>query len=110
MLAIAGNRRVNLAGVDRSTAAIAAYVAGRHRHRYRASQGAKGPRWYAWAWARIDEAESEGYRWLLIRRNLTTGEFAFCHAPTPMPLMALVRIERQARNSNRSRGRRTGTD
>jgi SRSO17 transposase len=96
VLAIAGNRRVNLAGADRSAADIAAGVADRHWHHYRAGQGAKGPRWYAWAWARIDESDPacEGYRWLLIRRNLTTGELAFyrCYAPTPMPLMALVRI------------------
>ncbi len=93
VLAIAGNRRVNLDGADRSAADIAADVADRHWHRYRAGQGAKGPRWYAWAWACI-EAEPQGYRWLLIRRNLTTGELAFyrCGAPTPMPLMALVKI------------------
>ncbi|SDK62492.1 SRSO17 transposase [Nonomuraea maritima] len=96
VLAIAGNRRVNLAGLDRSAAGVAAGVADRHWHRYRAGQGAKGPRWYAWAWARIDEPdpECEGYRWLLIRRNLISGELAFyrCYAPTPMPLMALVKI------------------
>lgn len=94
VLAIAGNRRVNLEGADRSVADITADVADRHWHHYRAGQGAKGPRWYAWAWARIDETAPTGYRWLLIRRNLTTGERAFyrCHAPTPMPLTALVRI------------------
>jgi SRSO17 transposase len=94
VLAIAGNRRVNLDGSDLSATDIAAGVADRHWHRYRAGQGAKGPRWYAWAWARIDETDTEGYRWLLIRRNLNTGELAFyrCYAPTPMSLMALVRI------------------
>lgn len=55
VLAIAGNRRVNLDGTDRSAAGIAADVADRHWHHYRAGQGVKGPRWYAWAWARIDE-------------------------------------------------------
>ncbi|MFB9629995.1 IS701 family transposase [Nonomuraea helvata] len=94
VLAIAGNRRVNLDGIDRSAADIAAGVADRHWHRYRAGQGVKGPRWYAWAWARIDEAEPDGYRWLLIRRNLATGELAFyrCYARTPVPLTALVKI------------------
>lgn len=98
VLAIAGNRRVHLDGTDRSVADIAAGLADRHWHRYRAGQGAKGPRWYAWAWARIDETgpqgKADGYRWLLIRRNLTTGELAFyrCYAPTPRPLMALVKI------------------
>ncbi|MEU8110449.1 IS701 family transposase [Nonomuraea muscovyensis] len=94
VLAIAGNRRFELEGVRVSAAEIATRVADRHWHRYRAGQGAKGPRWYAWAWARIDEGEAQGYRWLLIRRNLTTGELAFyrCYAPTRQPLMALVKI------------------
>ncbi|MGP3966025.1 IS701 family transposase [Nonomuraea sp. 3N208] len=94
VLAIAGNRRVDLEGVQVSAAEVAARVADRHWHRYRAGQGAKGPRWYAWAWARIDDSETEGNRWLLIRRNLTTGELAFyrCYAPTRQPLMALVKI------------------
>ncbi|WP_436975839.1 IS701 family transposase [Nonomuraea angiospora] len=94
VLAIAGNRRVELEGVQLSAAEVAARVDDRHWHRYRAGQGAKGPRWYAWAWARIDEGQADGYRWLLIRRNLTTGELAFyrCYAPDRQPLMALVKI------------------
>jgi SRSO17 transposase len=94
VLAIAANRRVDLEGVQASAAEVAARVADRHWHRYRAGQGAKGPGWYAWAWARIDQSETEGYRWLLIRRNLTTGELALyrCYAPTAKPLMALVKI------------------
>ncbi|KAB8182668.1 IS701 family transposase [Nonomuraea phyllanthi] len=94
VLAIAGNRRVDLEGVQVSAAEVATRVADRHWHRYCAGQGGKGPRWYAWAWARIDESEMEGYRWLLIRRNLTTGELAFyrCYAPTRQPLMTLVKI------------------
>ncbi len=55
VLAIAGNRRVILEGVQVSAAEVAARVAERHWHRYRAGQGAKGPRGYAWAWARIDD-------------------------------------------------------
>jgi SRSO17 transposase len=93
VLAIAGNRRVNLDGADRPAADIAAGVADRHWHRYSAGQGAKGPRCYAWAWARIDQSRP-GHRWLLIRRNLTTGELAFyrCHAPAATPLLTLVRV------------------
>nr|WP_127934095.1 transposase [Nonomuraea polychroma] len=63
VLAIAGNRRVNLAGLDRSAADIAAGVADRYWHHYRAGQGAKGPSWYAWAWALIDDAASERERY-----------------------------------------------
>ncbi|MEV0169490.1 transposase, partial [Nonomuraea fuscirosea] len=94
VLAIAGNRRVELQGVVLSAAEVAAPVADRHWHRYRAGQSAKGPRWHAWALARIDEGQADGYPWLLIRRNLTTGELAFYryHAPDRQPLMALVKI------------------
>jgi SRSO17 transposase len=93
VLAIAGNRQMSIQGADRPVAEIAAAVADRRWHRSSAGAGAKGPRSYAWAWARIDEAQP-GHRWLLIRRNTTTGELAFyrCYAPAPMPLLSLVRI------------------
>lgn len=42
VLAIAGNRRVELEGVHLSAAEVAARVADRHWHHYRAGQGAKG--------------------------------------------------------------------
>lgn len=42
VLAIAGNRRVNLDGTELSVADIAVGVSDRHWHRYRAGQGAKG--------------------------------------------------------------------
>ncbi|SDL37330.1 DDE superfamily endonuclease [Nonomuraea jiangxiensis] len=58
--AIAGNRRIELEGVQGSAAEVATRVADRHWHRYHAGQGAKGPRWYAWAWARIDERDADG--------------------------------------------------
>ncbi|WP_446685681.1 IS701 family transposase [Micromonospora polyrhachis] len=55
--------------------------------------GAKGPRDYLWAW--ITTATNQGeHRWLLIRRNRTTGELAFylCWTPHPVPLHTLVRV------------------
>jgi SRSO17 transposase len=58
VLAIAGNRRVTLEGTQASAAQIAATVADRHWHHYSAGAGAKGPRFYAWAWARIDTDHS----------------------------------------------------
>ncbi|MER6000847.1 IS701 family transposase [Nonomuraea angiospora] len=93
VLAIAGNRRVDLEGEQVSAAQVATRVADRHWHRYSAGAGAKGPRFYLWAWARID-AGQPGWRWLLIRRHPVTGELAFyrCYAPAPRPLMSLVRV------------------
>ncbi|MDH6465654.1 SRSO17 transposase [Micromonospora sp. A200] len=55
--------------------------------------GAKGPRDYLWAW--ITTATNRGeQRWLLIRRNRTTGELAYylCWSPRPVPLHTLVTV------------------
>lgn len=68
-----------------------------------AGAGAKGPRLYQWALIDIlahdtahDTAHDppDGHRWLLIRRNRTTGELAYyrCYAPGPVPLRTLVTV------------------
>jgi SRSO17 transposase len=58
-----------------------------------AGAGAKGHRYYDWAWVSIASGPA-GHRWLLIRRHLRTGELAFyrCYAPQPVPLSALVQV------------------
>jgi SRSO17 transposase len=63
----------------------------------RLSAGAKGPRWYDWAL--IEAADpavtgGDGPHWLLIRRRISDGEYAFyrAHAPGPVPLAQLVRV------------------
>jgi SRSO17 transposase len=69
--------------------------------RLSAGRGSKGERWYDWALIdTTDEAvdpaatSTGGHHWLLIRRNRTTGEYAFyrAYSPTPVPLKALVRV------------------
>ena len=61
-----------------------------------AGKGAKGHRFYDWAWTRLvgDVDEPAGHRWLLIRRNRRTGELAYyrCYAPIRVPLATLVRV------------------
>ncbi|WP_344944955.1 IS701 family transposase [Sphaerisporangium flaviroseum] len=54
---------------------------------------AKGPREYLWAWITTATRPGE-HRWLLIRRNRTTGELAFylCWSPRPVPLRTLVTV------------------
>jgi hypothetical protein len=54
--------------------------------------GAKGQRWYDWAWVTISEP-GPGCRHLLIRRHQRTGELAFyrCYSPGPVTLAALVK-------------------
>jgi SRSO17 transposase len=65
--------------------------------RLSAGPGAKGPRWYDWAL--IDTADpaapdGTGPHWLLIRRRISDGEYAFyrAHAPSPVPLAQLVKV------------------
>ncbi|WJE02391.1 IS701 family transposase [Streptomyces antimycoticus] len=60
-------------------------------HRQNAGNGAKGPRYYDWAWIHIGTGS---HRHLLIRRNRSTGELAFylCWSPTEVPLSELVRV------------------
>ena len=62
-----------------------------------AGPGAKGPRWYDWAL--IEAADpavtgGAGPHWLLIRRSISDGEYAFyrAHAPGPVPLAQLVKV------------------
>jgi len=58
-----------------------------------AGRGAKGQRFYDWAVIDLTEA-TPGSPQLLIRRNRTTGEFAYyrCLSPQPVPLTELVRV------------------
>ena len=58
-----------------------------------AGPGAKGHRYYDWAWAAIDTSTA-GSRWLLIRRHVRTKDLAFyrCYAPQPVTLATLVKI------------------
>ena len=68
-----------------------------------AGPGAKGQRYYDWAWITLtpdsaavgcaDGTES-GCWWLLVRRHRRTGELAFyrCYSPQIVPLRELVRV------------------
>src|SRR5699024_539495 len=58
-----------------------------------AGTGTKGERFYDWALI-DDHADAAGVRWVLIRRNRTSGELAFfrCYAPRAVPLSRLVAV------------------
>ena len=65
--------------------------------RISAGPGAKGPRWYDWALIEVTDpavTDGSGPHWLLIRRRISDGEYAFyrAHAPDPVPLAQLVRV------------------
>jgi SRSO17 transposase len=63
-----------------------------------AGRGAKGHRYYDWAFLQLDPGTRDradpGQRWLLVRRNRTTGKLAFfhCWTPRPVPLVVLVGV------------------
>jgi SRSO17 transposase len=95
VLAVACSHPVTTAAGKRRADQIAASLPRQVWQRVSAGQGSKGPRFYDWAWVTIDaDAERPGPRWLLIRRNYTTGELAYyrCYAPAPVPLRELVRV------------------
>jgi len=65
--------------------------------RLSAGTGAKGQRWYDWALVEVSDPAvpaGSGPNWLLIRRRISDGQYAFyrAHAPHPVPLTALVAV------------------
>jgi SRSO17 transposase len=93
VLAVAVSHRVTTAAGTGQARQLAARLPRRAWQRYSAGEGAKGHRYYDWAWAAIDPGQP-GHRHLLIRRNRSTGELAFyrCYSPRHVPLPALVKI------------------
>jgi SRSO17 transposase len=76
---------------------LAKRLPGRAWQRLSAGPGAKGPRWYDWALIEAADpavTKDGGPHWLLIRRSISDGEYAFyrAHAPTPVPLAQLVKV------------------
>ena len=94
VLAVACDHQVALKTGAVRVDAVAAALPSRSWQRLSAGAGAKGPRLYDWAWIRLPSPLDSRHRWLLIRRNIATGELAFyrAHAPAPVPLSALVRV------------------
>ena len=83
----AGGGRTIPAGV------LAVRLPKRTWQRASAGKGAKGQRYYDWAWITVRHP-GPGGRWLLIRRHRRSGELAFyrCYAPQPVTLTTLVTI------------------
>ncbi len=66
--------------------ALAVRLPPRAWQRMSAGPGAKGHRWYDWAWVAIEPGRP-GFHWLLIRRNRRTRELAYyrCYSPRHVP-------------------------
>lgn len=96
VLAVACSHRVPTGlGVQRADR-IAADLPKRAWQRMSAGVGAKGHRYYDWAFIALPQAVDQhaGHHWLLIRRNRTTGELAFyrCWSSELVPLHCLVAV------------------
>jgi SRSO17 transposase len=93
VLAVAATCQVVTAAGACAARQLAARLPRRAWQRYSAGAGAKGHRYYDWAWLAIDPG-TPGHRHLLIRRNRTTKKLAFyrCYSPRHVSLAALVKI------------------
>ncbi len=99
VLAVACDHRVQAGGIAQRADALLAKVPARAWQTISAGAGAKGQRYYDWAFLRLDHdgpapTGQAGKHWLMVRRNRTTGELAFyrCFTPRPTPLAVLVNV------------------
>lgn len=100
VLAIGRDRRIPTAAGPIRADALAAGLPREAWQRLSAGPGAKGQRYYEWAWIdHTDRAHQDDpldtQCWaLLIRRHRHTGELAFyrCYCPDVVPLRELVRV------------------
>jgi SRSO17 transposase len=97
VLAVAKSHPVTTAIGPRPAIELARRLPARAWQRLPAGPGAKGPRWYDWALIEVTDpavTEDGGRHWLLIRRRIRDGEYAFYRARAPgrVPLTQLVRV------------------
>ncbi|MCE7003648.1 IS701 family transposase [Kibdelosporangium philippinense] len=96
VLAVACDHQITAGRVKIRIDQIAANLPDAVWQRLSAGPGAKGHRYYDWAWIDLntEHHDQPGHRWMLIRRNRRTRELAFyrCYAPTRVRLGELVRV------------------
>ena len=93
VLAVARTCQVTTGAGPSPAGKIAARLPRSAWQRCSAGEGAKGHRYYDWAWVSTSPGQP-GCHWLLIRRNRRTRELAFyrCYSPRQVPLSTLVKI------------------
>jgi hypothetical protein len=99
VLAVARDYHVGVGGTSHRADELLRLVPARVWQCVSAGKGAKGHRYYDWAFVRLDHdgpppVGQAGRHWLLVRRNRSTGELAFyrCFTPRPAPLAVLVKV------------------
>src|SRR6266545_5828204 len=103
VLAVACDHRVVAGGTTSRADALLKRIPARAWQCISAGRGAKGHRYYDWAFVRLDHHDDPGHgeqaaqHWLLVRRHQRTGELAFyrCWVPRPVPLATLVGVAGQ---------------
>jgi SRSO17 transposase len=90
VVAVAGNQRLWVGLEQRRVDQIAADAPADSWFRFSVAEGSKGPRVYDWNAARFGAPTDEHgqQRWLLVRRHVETGEFAYylcCAKPEATP-------------------------
>jgi SRSO17 transposase len=93
VLAVAKDHHVVAGAGPLRADALAAKLPPRAWQRLSAGPGAKGHRWYDWAWVAIEPGRP-GCHWLLVRRHRRIRELAYyrCYSPGHRPLAAFVRV------------------
>ena len=96
VLAVAKDHHVSTGAGKFRADAVAARLPRACWQRLSAGPGAKGQRWYDWAWVVIEPGRP-GCHWLLVRRNRRTSELACyrCWSPRRVPLAAYVGVAGQ---------------
>lgn len=97
VLGIGCNRTVPTAAGMLRADQVTGLLPRRAWQRLSAGTGAKGERFYDWAYISLSPTTRAGHTdcwWLLVRRNTTTGELAYyrCYSPYLVPLRELVRV------------------
>jgi SRSO17 transposase len=108
VLAVACDHRVPAFNTRIRADVLAAAVPAQSWQVLSAGAGAKGPRLYAWAWFTI--AGPDAYRWLLIRRNMTTVSWrstAASRQPARRWQNSCASREHDGPSRNASRARKT---
>jgi SRSO17 transposase len=93
VLAVACDHPVSSGGATQPADALLRRIPARAWQCISAGKGAKGHRYYDWAFVRLDDGQY-GQHWLMLRRNQRTRELAYyhCFLPHPVPLATLVRV------------------
>jgi len=99
VLAVACDHPVRAGGASQRADALLRRIPARAWQCVSAGKGAKGHRYYDWAFLRLDHdgpapGGQAGQHWLMLRRHQRTGELAFyrCFTPRPVPLSTLVHV------------------